>query len=79
LGIAALPRYVAIDSLASGHVVELFKEYALPEQEIHAVLPSPKPVPGKVQAFHRVPAGAFRRALVGGRAEGVAPSGTAMR
>ena len=51
LGIAALPRYVAEDSLASGHIVELLKDYALPEQEIHAVFPSPKLVPGKVQAF----------------------------
>jgi DNA-binding transcriptional LysR family regulator len=51
LGIAALPRYVAADSLESGHIVEVLKEYALPEQEIHAVFPSPKLVPGKVQAF----------------------------
>ena len=51
LGIAALPRYVAGESLASGHVVELLRDYALPEQEIHAVFPSPKLVPGKVQAF----------------------------
>lgn len=51
LGIAALPRYVAEDSLVSGHVVEVLKDHALPEQEIHAVFPSPKLVPGKVQAF----------------------------
>jgi DNA-binding transcriptional LysR family regulator len=51
LGIAALPHYVAGDSLASGHVVEVLHEYSLPEQEIHAVFPSPKLVPGKVQAF----------------------------
>ena len=51
LGIAALPRYVAGDSLTSGHVVEVMKDYTLPEQEIHAVFPSPKLVPGKVQAF----------------------------
>jgi len=51
LGIAALPRYVAEDSLVSGHIVEMLKDYALPEQEIHAVFPSPKLVPGKVQAF----------------------------
>ncbi len=51
LGIAALPRYVAGDSLASGHIVALLKDHALPEQEIHAVFPSPKLVPGKVQAF----------------------------
>jgi DNA-binding transcriptional LysR family regulator len=51
LGVAALPRYVAGDSLASGHIVELLKDHALPEQEIHAVFPSPKLVSGKVQAF----------------------------
>jgi DNA-binding transcriptional LysR family regulator len=51
LGVAALPRYVAADSLAGGQVVEVLKGHALPEQEIHAVFPSPKLVPGKVQAF----------------------------
>lgn len=51
LGIAALPRYVAEDSLVSGHIVEVLKDHGLPEQEIHAVFPSPKLVPGKVQAF----------------------------
>ena len=51
LGIATLPRYVAGDSLASGHVVELLRDHALPEQEINAVFPSPKLVPGKVQAL----------------------------
>lgn len=50
-GIAALPRYVASDSLASGHVLEVLRDHTLPEQEIHAVFPSPKLVPGKVQAF----------------------------
>jgi DNA-binding transcriptional LysR family regulator len=51
LGIAALPCYVAVDSLASGHVVAVLKDHSLPEQEINAVFPSPKLVPGKVQAF----------------------------
>jgi DNA-binding transcriptional LysR family regulator len=51
LGVAALPWYVAADSLASGHLVEILKGHSLPEQEIHAVFPSPKLVPGKVQAF----------------------------
>lgn len=51
LGIAALPHYVASDSLAAGQVVEVLHEHTLPEQEIHAVYPSPKLVPGKVQAF----------------------------
>lgn len=51
LGIAAMPRYVASDSLASGQVVEVLKNHTLPEQEIHAVFPSPKLVSGKVLAF----------------------------
>ena len=51
LGIAAVPRYVAADSLASGHVVEVLKDHQLPEQEIHAVFPSPKRVPPKVLAL----------------------------
>ena len=51
MGIAALPWYVAADSLQSGAVVEVLKGHSLPEQEIHAVYPSPKLVPQKVQAF----------------------------
>jgi DNA-binding transcriptional LysR family regulator len=51
LGVAALPHYVAGESVASGHLVEVLNEYSLPEQEIHAVFPSPKLVPGKVQAL----------------------------
>jgi DNA-binding transcriptional LysR family regulator len=51
LGLAALPWYVAVDSLASGHIVEVLRDHKLPEQEIHAVFPSPKLVPGKVTAF----------------------------
>jgi DNA-binding transcriptional LysR family regulator len=51
MGIAALPWYVAADSLAAGAIVEVLKGHSLPEQEIHAVFPSPKLVPGKVQAF----------------------------
>lgn len=39
------------DSLASGNVVEVLKDHVLPEQEIHAVFPSPELVPGKVSAF----------------------------
>jgi DNA-binding transcriptional LysR family regulator len=51
LGIAALPWYVAADSLAGGSVVQVLREWQLPEQEIHAVYPSPKLVPSKVQTF----------------------------
>lgn len=62
LGIAAVPHYVAGASLASGQVVEVLRGYALPEQEIHAVFPSPKLVPTKVQAFI-----AFLQGRFGGR------------
>ena len=51
MGIAALPRYVAHDSLEAGRVVEVLKTCRLPEQEIHAVYPSPRLVPQKVQSF----------------------------
>ncbi|BEP40932.1 LysR family transcriptional regulator [Variovorax sp. V15] len=51
LGIALMPRYVASDSLSAGKVREVLGDHALPEQEIHAVFPSPKLVPGKVSGF----------------------------
>ena len=51
LGIALMPRYVASDFLRLGAVVEVLADHALAEQEIHAVFPSPKLVPGKVSGF----------------------------
>ena len=51
LGIAILPQYVASASLRSGRIVEIMADYALQEQEIHAVFPSPKLVPAKVLSF----------------------------
>ncbi|MDM0037930.1 LysR family transcriptional regulator [Variovorax sp. J22G21] len=51
LGIAMMPRYVASDSLLLGKVLEVLADHTLAEQEIHAVFPSPKLVPGKVSAF----------------------------
>lgn len=51
LGIALMPRYVASDSLATGQVLEVLGDHALPEQEIHAVFPSPKLVSRKVSSF----------------------------
>ena len=51
LGIAILPWYVARESVADGSVTPILERYALPTQEIHAVFPSPKLVPGKVSSF----------------------------
>jgi len=52
-GIAILPLYVASASLKSGRVVSVLEDYILPQQELHAVFPSPKLVPEKVGAFIR--------------------------
>lgn len=51
LGIAALPWYVASEAVRSGALVQLLADHSLPEQEIHAVFPSPKLVPAKVEQF----------------------------
>jgi DNA-binding transcriptional LysR family regulator len=51
LGIAVLPWYVARESVADGSVVPILERHTLPTQEIHAVFPSPKLVPGKVSSF----------------------------
>lgn len=51
LGIALMPRYVAEESIKAGMVVEVLADHGLAEQEIHAVFPSPKLVPGKVSSF----------------------------
>ena len=51
LGIAILPWYVARESVVDGTVQPILERHTLPTQEIHAVFPSPKLVPGKVSAF----------------------------
>jgi len=51
LGIAILPWYVARESVADRAVQPILERHTLPTQEIHAVFPSPKLVPGKVNSF----------------------------
>jgi len=51
LGLAALPWYVAYESVQSGAVQPVLNEWSLPSQEIHAVFPSPRLVPAKVSGF----------------------------
>ena len=51
LGLAILPWYVAHEAVVAGTVVPLLARHALPVQEMHAVFPSPKLVPSKVNAF----------------------------
>ena len=50
-GIAALPLYVAHKSLETGAIVSLLDHWQLPQQEVHAVFPSPRLVPAKVKLF----------------------------
>ena len=51
MGVAALPCYVAHESLRTGAVVPLLQDWTLPAQEVNAVYPSPKMVPAKVSEF----------------------------
>ena len=51
LGLAILPWYVAHEAVVAGTVVPLLARHALPVQEMHAVFPSPKLVPSKINAF----------------------------
>jgi DNA-binding transcriptional LysR family regulator len=51
MGVAALPRYVAHKSIRSGVLRPLLTDWTLPQQEIHAVYPSPQLVPTKVSGF----------------------------
>lgn len=51
MGVAALPRYVAHKSIRGGVLRPLLTDWTLPQQEIHAVYPSPQLVPTKVSGF----------------------------
>ena len=51
MGLAALPWYVAHESVNAGAVQPVLTEWSLPSQEIHAVYPSPRQVPTKVSGF----------------------------
>ena len=51
MGLAALPLYVACQSVSSGALRAVLTDWTLPSQEIHAVYPSPQLVPAKVTEF----------------------------
>lgn len=59
MGLAALPWYVAHESVRAGAVVPILRDYSLPSQEIHAVYPSPRMVPAKVSGLMNWLAGQF--------------------
>jgi DNA-binding transcriptional LysR family regulator len=48
MGLAALPCYVAHQSIKDGLLISVLEDWALPSQQIHAVFSSPKHVPTKV-------------------------------
>jgi DNA-binding transcriptional LysR family regulator len=51
MGLAALPWYVANESVRTGKVQSVLNAWALPSQEMHAVFPSPRLIPAKVRSF----------------------------
>ena len=51
MGLAALPRYVAHESLSTGALCAVLSDWSLPQQEMHAVYPSPQLVTAKVSGF----------------------------
>lgn len=51
MGLAVVPWYVAHRCLEKGTLQPVLTDYSLPEQEVHAVFPSPKLVPRKVTSF----------------------------
>jgi DNA-binding transcriptional LysR family regulator len=51
MGLAALPWYVAHESVKAGVVQPVLTDWSLPSQEIHAVYPSPRLVTAKVTGF----------------------------
>jgi DNA-binding transcriptional LysR family regulator len=59
MGLAALPWYVAYESVRTRVVQPILCDYSLPSQEIHAVYPSPRMVPAKVSGFMDWLAGQF--------------------
>jgi DNA-binding transcriptional LysR family regulator len=50
-GLAALPWYVAHESVKVNAVRIVLPNWSLPAQEVHAVYPSPRMVPAKVSSF----------------------------
>lgn len=62
MGVAALPWYVAHQSVQSGAVVPILSDMTLPAQEIHAVFPSPRLLPAKVKGFVDWLSGQFGKA-----------------
>ena len=50
-GVAALPWYVAHESVRTAKIQPLLADWSLPSQQIHAVYPSPRLIPSKVSGF----------------------------
>lgn len=51
MGVAAVPWYVAHESVQADAVQQVLTDWSLPMQEIHAVFPSPRFLPAKVNGF----------------------------
>ncbi|MFS2318215.1 LysR substrate-binding domain-containing protein [Maricaulis sp. D1M11] len=51
LGLARVPYYVANDAMASGALVEVLQDYALPPQSVYALYPSRRNLPPRIRVF----------------------------
>lgn len=51
MGLAALPWYVAHGSMANGAMMPVLEDHALPAQDTHAVLQSPRLMSSKVTSL----------------------------
>jgi DNA-binding transcriptional LysR family regulator len=51
LGIAAVPRYIVVDDLASGALVTVLPRHRLPQRPLLAVYPRANPTPQKIEIF----------------------------
>lgn len=60
MGITIVPRYVAAEVIAAGELRQIMADHVLPEQEIHAVFPSPRLAPAKVTQLIQFLQGWFR-------------------
>jgi len=51
LGVANMPTFIVGPALASGALISLLPEYALPQHAIYAMLPERKHLPAKIRVF----------------------------
>ncbi|MCL1131604.1 LysR family transcriptional regulator [Shewanella sairae] len=51
VGVARLPTFVAYSAIQKGKLIALFKDYAMPSKNLHAIYPERQYLPEKVRVF----------------------------